>query len=181
MVCSAFPSFHFPLSVFQWVERKKLLHDHTYLCARTSPTVQNASSQENRRRIVVIENTADVCLPKLQQAAEKKESCPRSSPAVQCCVPPLPPFLFGVVAALLGGRSPPPPPPRAAAVLQRVSVSSQDCLREIHDFLKKHMDFVSTLLGVTIGFTVAMPVPLHSGPKRQAPVGEMYPKLVPRI
>lgn len=81
----------------------------------------------------------------------------------------------------VGGTKPPPPPPRAAAVLQRVSVSSQDCLREIHDFLKKHMDFVSTLLGVTIGFTVAMPVPLHSGPKRQAPVGEMYPKLVPRI
>lgn len=177
MVCSAFPSFHFPLSVFQWVERKKLLHDHTYLCAHTSPTVRNASYQENCRRIVVIENTADVFLPKLQQAAEKKESCPRSSPAVQCCVPPLPPFLFGVVAALLGGRS----LPRAAAVLQGVSVSSQDCLREIHNFLKKHMDFVSTLLGVTIGFMVAMSVPLHFGPKRQAPAGEMYPKLVPRI
>lgn len=177
MVYSAFPSFHFPLSFFQWVERKKLLHDHTYLCVRTFPTVQNASYQENHRRIVVIENTADVCLPKLQQAAEKKESCPQSSPAVQCCAPPLPPFLFGVVAALLGGQS----PPRAAAVLQGVSVSSQDCLREIHDFLKKHMDFVSTLLGVTIGFTVAMSVPLHFGPKRQAPAWEMYPKLVPRI
>uniref|UniRef100_A0A663EV60 Tetraspanin 32 n=1 Tax=Aquila chrysaetos chrysaetos TaxID=223781 RepID=A0A663EV60_AQUCH len=51
---------------------------------------------------------------------------------------------------LLGGQS----PPQAAAMLQGVSVSSQDCLREIHDFLKKHMDFVSTLLGVTIGFMV---------------------------
>ncbi|NXV11924.1 TSN32 protein, partial [Cepphus grylle] len=30
----------------------------------------------------------------------------------------------------------------------------QDCLQEIRDFLKKHMDFVSTLLGVAIGFTV---------------------------
>ncbi|XP_074698103.1 tetraspanin-32 isoform X2 [Strix aluco] len=30
----------------------------------------------------------------------------------------------------------------------------QDCLQEIQDFLKKHMDFVSTILGVTIGFTV---------------------------
>ncbi|XP_069713973.1 tetraspanin-32 isoform X2 [Phaenicophaeus curvirostris] len=30
----------------------------------------------------------------------------------------------------------------------------QDCLREIQDFLKKHLDFVSVLLGVTIGFTV---------------------------
>ncbi|XP_040984888.1 tetraspanin-32 isoform X2 [Aquila chrysaetos chrysaetos] len=34
------------------------------------------------------------------------------------------------------------------------SDAEQDCLREIHDFLKKHMDFVSTLLGVTIGFMV---------------------------
>ncbi|NXL42860.1 TSN32 protein, partial [Podilymbus podiceps] len=30
----------------------------------------------------------------------------------------------------------------------------QDCLREIRGFLQKHMDFVSVLLGVTIGFTV---------------------------
>ncbi|NXE18651.1 TSN32 protein, partial [Ardeotis kori] len=30
----------------------------------------------------------------------------------------------------------------------------QDCLREIQDFLRKHMGFVSTLLGITIGFTV---------------------------
>ncbi|NXL62197.1 TSN32 protein, partial [Chordeiles acutipennis] len=30
----------------------------------------------------------------------------------------------------------------------------QDCLREIQLFLKKHMDFVFTLLGITIGFTV---------------------------
>eukprot|EP00076_Gallus_gallus_P021241 XP_015142169.1 tetraspanin-32 isoform X2 [Gallus gallus] len=29
-----------------------------------------------------------------------------------------------------------------------------DCLQEIHGFLKKHMGFVSTLLGITIGFTV---------------------------
>ncbi|KAM9015294.1 tetraspanin-32 isoform 1-T1 [Ara ararauna] len=32
--------------------------------------------------------------------------------------------------------------------------SGQDCLREIQFFLKKHMDFVTTLLGITIGFTV---------------------------
>ncbi|NWW99897.1 TSN32 protein, partial [Caloenas nicobarica] len=30
----------------------------------------------------------------------------------------------------------------------------QDCLQEIRNFLRKHMDFVSTLLGVTIGFMV---------------------------
>ncbi|NWU63328.1 TSN32 protein, partial [Pterocles burchelli] len=30
----------------------------------------------------------------------------------------------------------------------------QDCLQEIQVFLRKHMSFVSTLLGVTIGFTV---------------------------
>ncbi|NXS64246.1 TSN32 protein, partial [Brachypteracias leptosomus] len=30
----------------------------------------------------------------------------------------------------------------------------QDCLQEIRDFLKKHMDFISTLMGVTIGFTI---------------------------
>ncbi|XP_054053520.1 tetraspanin-32 isoform X7 [Rissa tridactyla] len=30
----------------------------------------------------------------------------------------------------------------------------QDCLQEIRDFLKKHMDLVSTLLGIAIGFTV---------------------------
>uniref|UniRef100_A0A8C4V0Q7 Tetraspanin 32 n=1 Tax=Falco tinnunculus TaxID=100819 RepID=A0A8C4V0Q7_FALTI len=29
-----------------------------------------------------------------------------------------------------------------------------DCLQEIQDFLKKHMDFVSTLLAITIAFTV---------------------------
>ncbi|NXL28325.1 TSN32 protein, partial [Glaucidium brasilianum] len=32
--------------------------------------------------------------------------------------------------------------------------AGQDCLQEIQDFLKKHMDFISTILGVTIGFTV---------------------------
>ncbi|NXV89508.1 TSN32 protein, partial [Calonectris borealis] len=32
--------------------------------------------------------------------------------------------------------------------------AGQDCLREIQDFLKKHMDFVSTLLGIAIGFMV---------------------------
>ncbi|XP_004941497.2 tetraspanin-32 [Gallus gallus] len=32
--------------------------------------------------------------------------------------------------------------------------AGQDCLQEIHGFLKKHMGFVSTLLGITIGFTV---------------------------
>jgi len=62
-------------------------------------------------------------------------------------------------------------PHQAAAVLQGVSLSSQDCLQEIQDFLKKHMVFVSTLLGVTIGLTVVMSVPLHFGLKRQAPTG----------
>ncbi|XP_065538840.1 tetraspanin-32 isoform X4 [Lathamus discolor] len=32
--------------------------------------------------------------------------------------------------------------------------AGQDCLQEIQFFLKKHMDFVTTLLGITIGFTV---------------------------
>ncbi|XP_010002176.1 PREDICTED: tetraspanin-32 [Chaetura pelagica] len=32
--------------------------------------------------------------------------------------------------------------------------AGQDCLQEIQDFLKKHLDFVSTLLGITIGFTI---------------------------
>ncbi|XP_008945372.1 PREDICTED: tetraspanin-32, partial [Merops nubicus] len=32
--------------------------------------------------------------------------------------------------------------------------AGRDCLQEIQDFLKKHMDLVSTLLGVTIGFTI---------------------------
>ncbi|NWI24193.1 TSN32 protein, partial [Sula dactylatra] len=36
----------------------------------------------------------------------------------------------------------------------QVHDAGQDCLKQIQDFLKKHMDFVSTLLGVTIGFTV---------------------------
>uniref|UniRef100_A0A8C3KH37 Tetraspanin 32 n=1 Tax=Calidris pygmaea TaxID=425635 RepID=A0A8C3KH37_9CHAR len=39
-------------------------------------------------------------------------------------------------------------------LLNGVSVSSQDCLQEIRGFLKKHMDFFSILLGITIGFTV---------------------------
>ncbi|XP_065695648.1 tetraspanin-32 [Patagioenas fasciata] len=34
------------------------------------------------------------------------------------------------------------------------SNAGQDCLQEIRDFLRKHMDFISTLLGVTIGFMV---------------------------
>ncbi|XP_019470922.1 tetraspanin-32 [Meleagris gallopavo] len=32
--------------------------------------------------------------------------------------------------------------------------AGRDCLQEMHGFLKKHMGFVSTLLGITIGFTV---------------------------
>ncbi|NWY58949.1 TSN32 protein, partial [Chionis minor] len=36
----------------------------------------------------------------------------------------------------------------------QVRNAGQDCLREIPDLLKKHMDFVSSLLGVTIGFMV---------------------------
>ncbi|XP_072194555.1 tetraspanin-32 [Excalfactoria chinensis] len=32
--------------------------------------------------------------------------------------------------------------------------AGRDCLQEMHSFLKKHMGFVSTLLGITIGFTV---------------------------
>ncbi|XP_064308588.1 tetraspanin-32 [Phalacrocorax carbo] len=35
----------------------------------------------------------------------------------------------------------------------QVHSAGQDCLKEIQVFLKKHMDFVSTLLGITIGFT----------------------------
>lgn len=65
-------------------------------------------------------------------------------------------------------------------MLQGLSLSSQDCLQEIQDFLKKHMDFVSTLLGITIGFTVAMSVPSHFGPKRQAPAGKARSKLAPK-
>ncbi|XP_015487686.1 tetraspanin-32 isoform X5 [Parus major] len=36
----------------------------------------------------------------------------------------------------------------------QVHNEGQDCLREIQDFLKKHMDFVFSLLGIAIGFTV---------------------------
>ncbi|XP_002198106.5 tetraspanin-32 [Taeniopygia guttata] len=36
----------------------------------------------------------------------------------------------------------------------QVHGEGQDCLQEIQDFLKKHMDFVFLLLGITIGFTV---------------------------
>ncbi|NXR27389.1 TSN32 protein, partial [Cinclus mexicanus] len=36
----------------------------------------------------------------------------------------------------------------------QVHNEGQDCLQEIQNFLKKHMDFVFSLLGVTIGFTV---------------------------
>ncbi|NXU53057.1 TSN32 protein, partial [Turnix velox] len=36
----------------------------------------------------------------------------------------------------------------------QVHNAGQDCLQEIQDFLRKHMDFISTLLGVSIGFTV---------------------------
>ncbi|NXL03941.1 TSN32 protein, partial [Mesembrinibis cayennensis] len=36
----------------------------------------------------------------------------------------------------------------------QVRDAGQDCLQQIQDFLKKHMDFVFTLLGITIGFTV---------------------------
>ncbi|XP_053802824.1 tetraspanin-32 isoform X3 [Vidua chalybeata] len=34
------------------------------------------------------------------------------------------------------------------------AIHEADCLQEIQDFLKKHMDFVFLLLGITIGFTV---------------------------
>ncbi|XP_015487687.1 tetraspanin-32 isoform X6 [Parus major] len=34
------------------------------------------------------------------------------------------------------------------------AIHEADCLREIQDFLKKHMDFVFSLLGIAIGFTV---------------------------
>lgn len=62
-------------------------------------------------------------------------------------------------------------PPQAAAVLQRVFVSLfQDCLQEIQDFLKKHMDFVFSLLGIAIGFTVTVSVLSHFSPERQDPV-----------
>ncbi|KAK2519737.1 Tspan32 [Columba livia] len=36
----------------------------------------------------------------------------------------------------------------------QIRSAGQDCLQEIRDFLRKHMDFISTLLGVTIGFMV---------------------------
>ncbi|XP_005046859.1 PREDICTED: tetraspanin-32 [Ficedula albicollis] len=36
----------------------------------------------------------------------------------------------------------------------QVQDEEQDCLQKIQDFLKKHMDFVFSLLGVAIGFTV---------------------------
>ncbi|XP_027507076.1 tetraspanin-32 [Corapipo altera] len=36
----------------------------------------------------------------------------------------------------------------------QVHSAGQNCLQEIQDFLKKHMDFVFSLLGVAIGFTV---------------------------
>ncbi|NXJ61091.1 TSN32 protein, partial [Rostratula benghalensis] len=36
----------------------------------------------------------------------------------------------------------------------QVRDAGQDCLQEIRNFLKKHMDFVSIPLGITIGFTV---------------------------
>ncbi|XP_021258791.1 tetraspanin-32 isoform X2 [Numida meleagris] len=35
-----------------------------------------------------------------------------------------------------------------------VWAAGRDCLQEMHGFLKKHMGLVSTLLGITIGFTV---------------------------
>ncbi|KAM6393670.1 tetraspanin-32 isoform 4-T4 [Pluvialis apricaria] len=34
------------------------------------------------------------------------------------------------------------------------AIHETDCLQEIRDFLKKHMDLISTLLGITISFTV---------------------------
>ncbi|XP_035748748.1 tetraspanin-32 isoform X2 [Egretta garzetta] len=43
---------------------------------------------------------------------------------------------------------------RKTCLSSQVRDAGQDCLQEIQDFLKKHMDFVSTLLGITIGFTV---------------------------
>ncbi|NWR93461.1 TSN32 protein, partial [Furnarius figulus] len=36
----------------------------------------------------------------------------------------------------------------------QVHDAEQDCLQVIQDFLKKHMDFVFSILGITIGFTV---------------------------
>ncbi|TRZ20374.1 hypothetical protein HGM15179_006702 [Zosterops borbonicus] len=36
----------------------------------------------------------------------------------------------------------------------QVRDEGQDCLQEIQDFLKNHMDFVFSLLGIAIGFTV---------------------------
>lgn len=57
---------------------------------------------------------------------------------------------------------------------------SQDCLQEIQDFLKKHMDFVFSLLGIAIGFTVTASVLSHFGPEGQDPVRKKYPKLAPQ-
>ena len=89
MLCLPFPSFHFPLSIFQWVERKRLVYDHTDLCAHTSPMVQNAPSQENRRHIVVTENIPQVFVcPSCSMEQEKREM---SVEQLSCAVlhPPL--------------------------------------------------------------------------------------------
>lgn len=107
MVCSAFPSFHFHLSIFQWVERKKLVCDHAYLHARTSPTVRNASYQENRRHIVVIENTLQVFVfPSCSQQQGKGE-LPTEQPSCAMLRPPIAPFsIQGGGRCCWGDKSP---------------------------------------------------------------------------
>lgn len=147
------------------------MHDHAYLCTYMATTVQRASYQENCGHIVETENIPQMFVfPSCSK--QQKGEWPTEEPSCAMLHPPL----AGGGQCCWGDKT----PHFAAAVLQGVSLSSQDCLQEIRDFLRKHMDFISTLLGVTIGFMVAMSVPVRFGPKGQAPVGEAYPKLAPR-
>ncbi|KAM6254379.1 tetraspanin-32 isoform 7-T7 [Spheniscus humboldti] len=57
----------------------------------------------------------------------------------------------------------------------------QDCLREIQDFLKKHMDFVSMLLGITIGFTARQLGAGSSGSRLQQHLHFIHPGLPARL
>lgn len=84
----------------------------------------------------------------------------------------IPLFLPGVTAIVIRGTD----ASQAPAVLQGVSLSSQDCLREIQGFLKKHMDLVSMLLGTTICFTVTVHIPSRVWPQE---AGESHSELAP--
>lgn len=95
--------------------------------------------------------------------------------AVQCCTSFLPPFPSEAVDFLLWGWS--HPTKLLLCCKGYLFLSSQDCLRKIQDFLKKHMDFVFSLLGIAIAFTVTLSVFSHFGPERQDPVRKKYPKV----